>query len=359
MAGIVILIGLMMVIAYIWWFTTKPEFGGRPSLAQFDTIKHSQNFRNGQFHNLEPTPMLAENSSWAKVTREYFFSRLPDRKPNKPIPSIKTDLLALPPNDVLVWFGHSSYLLKVDGFVVLVDPVFSGNASPIAGTTKSFEGTDVFKAVDLPHIDLLIITHDHWDHLDYKTIMELSGKVSQTVTGLGVGAHIMKWGLQNVNELDWKETFQLNNDVIITGTPARHFSGRGFRRNATLWMSFVLKTRTKKIYIGGDSGYGSHFKSIGTEHSPFDLAILENGQYNDSWKYIHMLPEEVVQAAIDLQAKLVLPVHWGKFMLSLHAWNEPIIRVAKEAEARGVKLIHPMIGEVVHLNTPETQRWWT
>ena len=278
------------------------------------------------------------------------------------LPSKKTDLKNLDSRkNVLVWFGHSSYFIQVDGKKILVDPVFSGNASPLSFTTKSYAGTDVYTVDDFPEIDYLIITHDHWDHLDYKTILKLKPKVKKIITSLGTAAHLEYWGydMKLVIEKDWDETIFLENDFTVHTVSARHFAGRTFKRNRSLWLSFVLLTPTKKLFLGGDSGYDTHFKEAGDKYGPFDLAILECGQYNEYWKYIHMMPEETVQAGFDLKAKRILPVHWAKFSLSLHAWNEPIERVVKAAADFDQLITTPMIGEPFVLNKllPEN-KWW-
>ena len=260
-----------------------------------------------------------------------------------------------------MWFGHSSYFLQVDGKRILVDPVFSGSASPVSFTTKAFRGSDVYTVEDLPAIDYLFITHDHWDHLDYKTVLQLKSKVGKVVTGLGTGSHLEHWGYDKamIIEKDWNEEIVLNNGFVVHTTPARHFSGRNLKRNTTLWTAFVLQTPTKKLYLGGDSGYDTHFTDIGDQFGPFDLAILECGQYSEYWKYIHMMPEETVQAGIDLKAKCIFPVHWGKFSLSLSEWDDSIKRVTAEAHKKGMPLIHPIIGEAVNLDQlTESVRWW-
>ncbi len=185
--------------------------------------------------------------------------------------------------------------------------------------------------------------------------------MKKVITGLGTGAHLEYWGYDTANiiEKDWNEQVDLGDGFIVNTAPARHFSGRAFKRNGTLWTSFVLTTPTRKIYIGGDSGYDKHFAEIGNKYGPFDLVILENGQYNQDWRYIHMMPEEVVQAAVDLKAKKLLPVHWSKFALALHDWDEPIIRVVKESRVKHMPLLHPMIGEAVNLDdTLESAPWW-
>jgi L-ascorbate metabolism protein UlaG (beta-lactamase superfamily) len=251
--------------------------------------------------------------------------------------------------------------MQIDGKKILVDPVFSGSASPFSFMVKSFAGSDIYAPDDFPEIDYLFITHDHWDHLDYKTLTELQPKVKQVFTGLGTGAHLERWGFDHnkIKEYDWNEKSIPDSGFVVTYFPGRHFSGRGFKRNQTLWGAFVLETPNKKIFIGGDSGYDTHFAKIGAEHGPFDLVLLECGQYNKSWKYIHLMPEETVQAAIDLKAKSLMPVHWSKFALSLHAWDEPIERIVKEANRLNFPIIHPMIGELVNLNDFGSQtEWW-
>jgi L-ascorbate metabolism protein UlaG (beta-lactamase superfamily) len=296
--------------------------------------------------------------------KDFFFKKSRRGKPATILPSKKTDLRKLDPlNNVMVWFGHSSYFLQVDGKKILVDPVLSGNASPVKFTTRSFTGSDIYSVEDLPYIDYLFITHDHWDHLDHDTVVKLKPKTGKVITGLGVGAHLERWGYEshNIIERDWNKEVFLDTGFKVDTAPARHFSGRGFKRNRSLWSSFILATPTMKIFIGGDSGYDEHFKWIGDKYGPFDLAILENGQYNKSWKYIHMMPEETVQAAEDLKAKRLFPVHWGKFSLATHDWDDPIIRIAKEARRKNMPLLHPMIGEQVILSTINSSsiEWWT
>ena len=360
---VIALILILVVVAFIYFFMRQPPFGNRASGARLEKIRRSPNFRNGQFQNLSPTPALTEEASYYGIFREFFFGNKEKRTPPAVLPSKKTDLFQLDPGeDILVWFGHSSYFLQTDGNKILVDPVLSGNASPVKFTTKSFKGSDVYTADEIPEIDYLFISHDHWDHLDYDTMIRLRPKIKMVVTGLGVGAHLESWGFspERIIEKDWNEELNLGNGFVVHTMPARHFSGRGFKRNTSLWLSFVLITPSKKIYLGGDSGYDSHFAIIGEKFGPFDLAILENGQYNKSWKYIHMMPEEVVQAALDLHAKKLFPVHWSKFSLSIHAWDEPITRVVHEANKRNVVVLHPLIGEKVRFmeDHPPASMWW-
>lgn len=353
---------LFILIVGVVLFMKQPQFGKTPSGGRLIKINKSPNYKDGQFQNLSKTPMLTEGASYSAMLKEFFFGKSKSSKPPFILPTKKTDLLHLnPDNNILVWFGHSSYFMQLDGKKILVDPVLSGSASPLKFTTRSFKGSDVYTADDIPEIDYLFITHDHWDHLDYETIIKLKHKVKKVITGLGTGAHLEYWGydINRITELDWNEEVILEEGFIINTTPARHFSGRGFKRNRSLWMSFILTSQGVKIFLGGDSGYDKHFIEIGNKFGPFDLAILENGQYNKSWKYIHMMPEEVVQAAIDLKAKRLMTVHWSKFALALHGWNDPIIRAFEESKKKNVQLIYPMIGEEVNLKDVVSQKaWW-
>jgi L-ascorbate metabolism protein UlaG (beta-lactamase superfamily) len=336
-------------------------FGRQPSGPRLERIKRSPHYREDHFQNLAETSLIAKDASYIRMTLE-FFSKGKDREPTRDIPSVKTNLKQLPASPSIIWFGHSSYLLHYGEKNILVDPVFSKRASPVpfAGS-KSYPGTSAYSAKDLPDIDVLLITHDHYDHLDYNTIVTLKEKVKQFITPLGVGAHLSHWGIadEKIVELDWWEHVPLFHDTSITATPARHFSGRGLVRNKTLWTSYVLTTPDHKLFIGGDSGYDSTFKTIGEKFGPFDVAILECGQYDLQWPQIHMMPEETVQAAMDLKARVLMPVHWGKFTLALHAWHDPIERALKHARQLGVTVTTPRIGEPVILgNTLPASPWW-
>ena len=287
----------------------------------------------------------------------------PRLTPIDQIPSQKLDLLNIPiEQNILVWFGHSSYYIQLDGKRFLIDPVFSGNASPIPNTVLAFKGTERYKVEDLPEIDYLIISHDHYDHVDYETLIKLRDKTKKVICGLGVGADFEAWGypLAKILEKDWNETLDFGAGFFVHTTPARHFSGRGFTRNNTLWMSYVLQTPSLKIYIGGDSGYDTHYAAIGKKFGEIDLAILENGQYDEKWKYIHLLPQETLQAAKDLRAKRLFPVHSSKFVLANHPWDEPLSKLTEFNKAAKMPLVTPVIGELVYLddlNQP-FKIWW-
>lgn len=341
-----------------------PVFGGNINGIRKERVLASRNFSNGQFHNLIPTPAFTEGYNMAKVMREWLFERETKRTPLLPLPAIKTDLHAIKKEeDVLVWFGHSSYYFQLNGVSFLVDPVLSGSASPFSKGIPAFAGSDGYKVADIPNIDVLLITHDHYDHLDYPTIRALLPKLNQVVCGLGVGAHLQRWGVsaKQLYELDWHQTHQINPQIQLHAVPTRHFSGRGLKRNGTLWLGFVVETFFYKMLVGGDSGYGEHFKQIGAKHGPLNLAILENGQYDRKWKYIHMLPEEVLVAAQELRAATLLPVHSAKFALANHPWNEPLQRIhIAAAQYPEVLLATPKIGEIFQLQQPAQtyEAWW-
>lgn len=354
---------IVTFILAVVMFMQSPKFGNLPSGERQARILQSPNFRNGEFQNLNHTPQFADGVNMLDVLRTFFFGDKVQKMPVGKIPTKKTDLKHLPPqSNLLVWFGHSSYFMQIDGKKMLIDPVCSGAASPVSFTTRSFAGSDVYTADDFPEIDYLFLSHDHWDHLDYATVLALKAKTKKIICGLGVGAHLQRWGfdMRRVEERDWNEAVALDSGFVVHTAPARHFSGRGFTRNKSLWMSFVLKTPTMKLYLGGDSGYDTHFAAIGAAHGPFDLAILECGQYDDAWPYIHMHPHQIPQAAHDLKAKRLMPVHWAKFALANHNWKASIERVSAEAAKQAMPLVTPMIGEAVSLDTmPSTwQPWW-
>ena len=334
-------------------------FGHVPIGTRLERIKKVPNYRDGAFQNLSLTPVMVNG---ILINIRDFLQPGQDREPSQPLPSVKTDLNDLPAaGATLIWFGHSSYLLKIAGKTILVDPVFSGNASPVSFFGKSYSGSNVYSVADMPEIDILLLTHDHYDHLDYDTIRKLRPKVKQVVASLGVGAHLERWDYspEMMRELAWHEGTDLDGGFRLTALPARHFSGRLFKRGQTLWSSFVLDAPDYKLYLGGDSGYDTHFAKIGTQYGPFDLAILECGQYNQNWPYIHMMPEQTAQAALDLQAKALLPVHWGKFTLALHPWYEPIERVTKSAQKLRLTLATPLIGQPTGIGGPYPDTaWW-
>lgn len=361
---LIIILSLLAILTLaVLLFLQQPIFGKAPNGQRLERMKQSRQFRDGKFHNKSFTPNLTKGYSMAGVMYNFLFKKVPNSIPLTELPHIKTDLHKLPADsNLLVWFGHSSYYMQVDGLKILVDPVFSGNASPIPGTTRAFAGTNSYQVDDIPDLDYLLISHDHYDHLDYATIKALQTKARTVITGLGVGSHFEYWGYPpgQVIEMDWDESIDLTNGVKLHALPARHFSGRTFTRNNTLWLSFLIETPTQKIYLGGDSGYDTHFAEIGKRFGYIDLAILENGQYNKAWQAIHCLPEETLKAARDLNAKRVFPVHSSKFSLALHSWDEPLAELSRLNKVANITLVTPQIGELLSLRDEKQHfsEWW-
>lgn len=351
-----IIVLTLVILTYV--VLSLPVFGSLPKGKRLDKLKQMPNYGTDAIENLSPTPTKPEDVSWFTMFAK-FIKGNENGTPPKAMPSVQPDFGKA--DDLkITWFGHSSYLLQVDGINLLVDPVFSARTSPFQFMgTKNFPGTDFVKVEELPNLDVVLISHDHYDHLDYNTILKLKSKTKHFVTSLGAGAHLERWGItaDRITELAWGEETSLLG-LSFTATPARHFTGRKFKRNQTLWSSFVLKTAKHKLYLGGDSGYDTHFKTIGHAHGPFDLAILECGQYNYMWPYIHMFPEEVVQASIDLKANSLMPVHWGKFKLAIHNWDDPIKRVVQKANELEVEVITPRLGQTFDLQNRPKEAWW-
>jgi L-ascorbate metabolism protein UlaG (beta-lactamase superfamily) len=355
-----IIITVLLAITIVAVYIHLPKFGRTPKGDRLERVHHSSHYSNGRFQNVNPTPQITE-STWNTV----FQSSSKQRRPKNQIPALKTKLTELNPQEnLLVWFGHSSCYFQVGGKRFLLDPVLSKAASPVPFVNTAFAGTDLYKPEDIPNIDYLIITHDHWDHLDYPTVKELKPRIGKVICPLGVGEHFVRWGFDesNIIEMDWEDTAALDFEFEIYCLPARHFSGRAFNQRQSLWASFLLKIDTFTIFICGDGGYDSHFANIGNRFGSIDLALLENGQYNKAWKYIHMQPEETLQAGKDLNAKSVIPVHNSKFALSRHSWDEPLQRIttANKKHPNPLRLLTPKIGEIVFLNdTSQTfDRWW-
>ncbi|WP_259016554.1 MBL fold metallo-hydrolase [Emticicia fluvialis] len=342
-------------------FMRQKFFGKNPFGLRLKRILRSPHYKNDSFQNLSPTEVMRKEASYMKMLQNTF-SRPKDTKPSAVIPSVKTDLINLKADSpTIVWFGHSSYFIKSKDITVLIDPVFSGAASPVGGFVKSFNGTDAYKVGEFPAIDMMFLSHDHYDHLDYKTILEFIPKVKKFYVSLGVGSHLEYWGVDpaKIVELDWWDKHQVAGDIEIIAAPARHFSGRSLTRGKTLWSAFIVNMHGYRLFLGGDSGYDTHFKEIGDKYGPFDIAMIENGQYGEDWPYIHMFPEQTAQAALDLNARLLLPVHWAKFVLANHPWYEPIERLMPAAQKLNLPVTTPMIGEPIVLGEKYPEKaWW-
>ena len=359
----ILLISLIIAVLGAGLYLRQPQFGTLPEGARLERIKNSPHYADGQFQNLIPTPKLVGERSLVAIWWDFLFTKRERLVPEAAIPSIKTDLQALPKDrDMVVWLGHSSYFLQLGGKRILIDPVFSSYAAPVPFANKAFQGTNPYTAGDMPEIDYLLISHDHWDHLDYPTLAAMKPKIKKVICPLGVGGYFEQWGFEQekVHEEDWFTVLELEPDFTVHVLPARHFSGRLLTPNKTLWAGYALITPGRKVFFSGDSGYGPHFKQIGESLQGFDLAIMENGQYDKGWPYIHMMPEEAAQAAEDLKAKALLPGHAGKFAISYHAWDDPFKRIALASKDRNYRLLTPMIGEPADLANEQQQfaPWW-
>ena len=344
--GIVALLALSVFI-----FINQPAFGRLPTGERLERVKKSANYRDGSFKNQHETVLMTSNRNRLVGIWQFLFKKVDGLRPEQPVQAAKTDLHHLNRDqEVLVWFGHSSYFIQTGGKRFLVDPVFH-IASPVSFVNKPFEGTNIYKAEDMPDIDYLVISHDHWDHLDYHTVKALKDRIGKVICPLGVGEVFEYWGFDKdrLIELDWNEKAALHTGFTIHCLPARHFSGRGLTSNQTLWASFLLEAPQETIFIGGDGGYDTHFAEIGQQFPNIDLAILENGQYNEEWKYIHLMPQYMAQAVKDLKAKRVLTVHHSKYALARHRWDEPIKNAENLISHDSLNVLMPHIGEIVRL----------
>lgn len=335
-----------------------PQFG---KAGKDNRTLQSPNYHNGKFHNLSETSVGAFDGKMLKALGEYVTGGQ-IREPEEVIPTVPVDASQIGQAEGLrvTWLGHSTSLIEIDGLLILTDPVFADRASPF-----SFLGPKRFKSElpitpgQLPDIDAVLISHDHYDHLAYRSILALKDKVETFFVPLGVAGHLERWGIDKnkIVEFDWWQQHK-SGSLKFVFTPTRHFSGRGLTRNKTLWGSWVIEGDQGKLFFSGDSGYFDGFKTIGDKYGPFDVTLLESGAYNDAWADIHMMPEQTVQAHIDLQGKLLLPIHWGKFNLSLHAWTEPVERLLAAAQKADVRVTTPQQGEMVAMISPPDTRWW-
>ncbi|MCO5230382.1 MAG: MBL fold metallo-hydrolase [Chitinophagales bacterium] len=338
------------------------RLGKNPFGEILERIQQSNNYIKGAFRNRERLTDDLKMKNPSKILYE-FITHSNTIKPSSVLPTQSTSLIGRYSEEPsFLWLGHSSYFLFWKGYTILVDPVISDNASPIYRTNVAFKGTQIYNVNDIPEIDILIITHDHFDHLDYYTITKIYSRVKYFICPLGVDAHLLYWGIpkEKIVSLDWDESYDFDQNIKITSLSSRHNSGRTMLRNQTLWSAFALNLGKYKLFLAGDGGYGTHFKAIGEKYGPFDFGTIENGQYNTAWPANHMFPRQSVQAAIDLKLNIVVPIHWGKFALSYyHKWNEPIDEFVLAAQERQLNYSVPQIGQLypIHQNLYQNQ-WW-
>ena len=356
----------LLVFAGLIFLNTSPEFGGKADEKRKQRYAKAPQFQEGKFVNQIPTSMDLGIKEYPKLILE-FLRGTPDSQPPGPLPVVDIEPADIATKDTaparIRWMGHSAVLLEAAGKVILLDPMLGPSPAPHPWLGSKRYSDLPIKVEQLPHIDAVLISHDHYDHLDYGSILALKEKTDHFYVPLGVGAHLEAWGVSpdKIHELTWADEVEQDSFTFVC-TPARHFSGRGLLdRNGTLWCSWVIDTPNEKLYFSGDSGYGPHFQEIGAQHGPFDFAMIECGQYDPRWEAIHMMPEQSVQAAIDLNTRLMMPIHWGAFTLSLHSWTDPVERATEEAMRQEVAITTPRIGEVVYLKKdvfPENH-WWT
>jgi len=327
------------------------------------TLHHAQ--KDGKkFLNPVPT-ILTPPGGFFKILGQYISNKA-EVVPKQQLPHFKTDtsIYQTPPVSGLriTWIGHSSLLIEIDGYHILTDPVWSERASFVswAGPKRFFPPT--LPLEELPLLDAVILSHDHYDHLDRATIKKFANSKTLFYCSLGVGNHLLKWGIakNRITELDWTDSVTIGKDLKLTATPARHFSGRGIiGREQTLWSSFVIKSSKHNIFFGADSGWFEGFKDIGDAYGPFDLTMLEIGAYGENWPNIHMGPINAVNANLALRGKVMLPIHWGTFNLALHAWREPVERLIPYAAKNNVTLILPTPGQPLEvIGEGYNSRWW-
>lgn len=341
------------------------QFGGTVSGERLKRVQASPHYHDGEFINTLPHPPLELGDLWGYFTEQFLGDQT--RVPPSAIP-----LSVIPPESIqtrpstglrAIWFGHSSVYIEVDGLRLLIDPVFSDYASPFDGIGPKRFHPPPIAITDLPNIDAVIISHDHYDHLDMRTAQYLSSKGAQFLVPLGVGSHLDEWGVpeQQITELDWWESTEMKGQTLVC-TPAQHYSSRGiFDYKETLWSSWSIIGSEHRVFYSGDTGFSNHFQQIGERLGPFDLSLTKIGQYGPgaSWIYSHMNPEQAIEAHLAVRARRMLPVSWGTFNIAFHDWDEPIKRAVKAAKENRVELVTPRVGEFVILGkTFDSYRWW-
>jgi L-ascorbate metabolism protein UlaG (beta-lactamase superfamily) len=362
---LIIAIAVGVILLILLTLNYYPPLGKKASKEQRHTYSQSRNFAEGKFINQIPTSEMENGFKNTVSLLRDFTKGNPNRKPatSLPVQSLRPLSIQGNPQAKVTWFGHSTLLLELDGKTLLLDPMFGKAASPFPRLgAKRYSDTLPIEIDELPMIDAVLLSHDHYDHLDYDSIKKLQGKVRQFFVPLGVASHLESWGVdrEKIKEHDWWDESEFEG-LTLACTPSRHFSGRSLTdRNTTLWCSWVLIGQETKIYFSGDSGYGPHFAKIGETYGPFDMTFMECGQYDERWGAIHMMPEETVQAHLDVKGDIMIPIHWAAFSLAFHDWTEPIERVTKAAQQRGVVISTPKIGEPVIIGSAEypASAWW-
>ena len=367
MFGLVVIVLVAVVCAIgAAVLTFWPPFGGSLQGDRAARARASPQFRGDHFENVIPKTPMSNAVLWDLLKRQYSGNEM--RTPPSSCPPVvrlsREDVKDRPaPGLRAIWFGHASVYLEIDGTRVMTDPVLSDYASPFSGIGPKRFHPPPLALEALPKIDAVVISHDHYDHLDVKTVRRLAQSGAHFFVPLGVGAHLERWGVPGAQftELDWWQSADING-LKLTSTPARHYSSRGLRDgNATLWSSWSIAGPIHRVYFSGDTGFGEHFREIGERLGPFDLSLVKIGSYGpgQGWLDIHMDPEEAVKAHVAVKARRMLPVHWATFNLAFHAWDEPIKRALAAGRERSIDLVTPRIGEVVAAGAAfASVNWW-
>lgn len=340
------------------------QFGGKVTKKLIQQYAQSPNWKDGSFQNKVPVELTPELTKLPGMIYKQL-TQTQNREPNVNLPVIpfdKAEFLAPSTTAKFIWYGHSAVMMRMNEKSILIDPMLGPNTTPIAPiATKRFSENTLSLIDDFPEIDLVLLTHDHYDHLDYASIQKLKKKTKKYFVALGVKRHLVSWGVEpeKIEEFDWWDSKSLA-DIRITFTPTQHFSGRGLTdRQKTMWGGWAFQTDKENIWFSGDGGYGDHFKEVGNHLGPFDFAFMECGQYNEDWRPVHLFPDESVQAAIDAKVQKVMPIHWAGFSLSYyHTWTEPADEFIKAAKLSDLDYSIPAIGELLSINSDVKEKWW-
>ncbi|MCT4666223.1 MAG: MBL fold metallo-hydrolase [Flavobacteriales bacterium] len=361
------IIGLF-IIAYILVVNFVPDFGGDISEERKKRYQNSSQFKEGVFKNVIKAPKDLNFGETIQMAYYFFTTKTNNPRPNTDLEVQKLDSASVAnyQGDArLFWYGHSSFLLQIQGLNIFLDPMLGEVPAPLPFLSgKRFNKYHPLDLEKIEQMDAVIISHDHYDHLDYKSILKIKEKVKMFFVPYGVGVHLEKWGIpsEKIKEMDWWEETNFKGLKLVC-TPAQHFSGRKMNnRMSTLWSSWVIQNKEEKIFFSGDSGYGDHFKEIGEKYGPFDIALMECGQYDKKWADIHMMPEETALAGVDVRAKKMMPIHWAGFKLALHEWTDPIKRVKTKAKELNLPMISPEIGAEILVKDStdhlKENHWW-
>lgn len=342
----------------------RKQFGGKVTKQLMEQYAQSDRWIKGKFRNLERTKLHIKASMIPRMIYKQLATKK-SRSPRSPLPIIPFDrekFLEKSDKAKMIWYGHSAIMMRMVSKTILIDPMLGSDTTPIAPFSNSrFSKGTLALIDDFPDIDLICITHDHYDHLDLDSITKLKTKTKQFFVALGVKRHLVAWGVDPniITEFEWYDEQQCG-EVKITFTPTRHFSGRGLRDRAmTLWGGWLLQSSSEKIWFSGDGGHGDHFKEIGKLFGPIDFAFMECGQYNEDWRPVHLFPDESVQAAVDIGVKKIMPVHWCGFDLSYyHSWTEPPEVFVESAKAHGIDYTLPKLGKIFTTQDTFADMWW-